>query len=39
MKIKAGTLKLEQPREGPYDIIHVHANGTVTIQRALSKKD
>jgi hypothetical protein len=33
MKIKAGTLKMEQPREGPYNIIHVHANGTVAIQK------
>ena len=33
VKIKAGTHKMEQPREGPYDIIRVHANGTVTIQK------
>jgi uncharacterized protein YaiL (DUF2058 family) len=33
MKIKAGTLKMEQPREGPFNIIRVHANGTVTIQK------
>jgi hypothetical protein len=33
MKIKAGTLKMEQPREGPYNIICVHVNGTVTIQK------
>jgi hypothetical protein len=32
-KIKAGTLKMEQPREGPFNIIRVHANGTVTIQK------
>ncbi len=32
-KIKAGTLKMEQPREGPYNIIRVHVNGTVTIQK------
>ena len=33
MKIKAGTLKMEQPREGPFDIVRVHSNGTVTIQK------
>jgi hypothetical protein len=33
MKIKADTLKMEQPREGPYNVIRVHANGTVTIQK------
>jgi hypothetical protein len=33
MKIKAGTLKMEQPREGPYNIICVDVNGTVTIQK------
>jgi hypothetical protein len=33
IKIKAGTHKMEQPREGPYEIIRVHANGTVTIQK------
>jgi hypothetical protein len=33
MKIKAGTLKMEQPREGPYNIIRVHVNGTITIQK------
>ena len=32
LKIKAGTHKMEQPREGPFTIIRVHANGTVTIQ-------
>jgi hypothetical protein len=34
MKIKAGTLKMEQHREGPFDIICVHLNGTVTIQKS-----
>ena len=33
MKIKAGTLKMEQPREDPFDIVRVHSNGTVTIQK------
>jgi hypothetical protein len=39
LKIKAGTLKMEQPREGPFNIIRVHTNGTVTTQKkVLSKK-
>lgn len=39
-KIKAGTLKMEQTREGPYNIIRVHVNDTVTIyKRALLRKD
>jgi hypothetical protein len=38
MKIKARTPKMEQPREGPYDIIRVHANGTVTIQKGPIKE-
>ena len=25
--------KMEQPREGPYSIVQVHANGTVTLQK------
>ena len=33
MKIKADTLKMEQPREGPFNIVCVHSNGTVTIQK------
>jgi hypothetical protein len=33
MKIKADTNKMEQPREGPFSIVCVHANGTVTIQK------
>ena len=33
LKIKAGALKMEQPREGPYDVIRVHANGTATMQK------
>ena len=33
MKIKADTHKMEQPREGPFNIIRVHSNGTVTIQK------
>jgi hypothetical protein len=33
MKIKAGALKMEQPREGPFEIIRAHANGTVTMQK------
>jgi hypothetical protein len=33
-KIKAGALKkMEQPREGPFNIIRVHANGTGTTQK------
>jgi hypothetical protein len=42
MKIEAGTLKMEQPREGPsFEIVRVHANGTAVSQHkmALSKKD
>jgi hypothetical protein len=33
MKIKAGTPKMEQPREGPFNIVHVHSNRTITIQK------
>ena len=33
MKIKAGTLNMEQPREGPFDIVRVHSNRTITIQK------
>jgi hypothetical protein len=33
MKIKAGTLKMEQPREGPFPILRFHSNGTITIQK------
>jgi hypothetical protein len=33
MKIKAVALKMEQPREGPFEIIRVHANGTVRMQK------
>jgi hypothetical protein len=33
LKIKAGTLKMEQPREGPFNIIRVHTDGTVTMQK------
>ncbi len=33
MKIKAGIFKMEQTREGPFEIIHVHVNGTVTMQK------
>jgi hypothetical protein len=33
LKIKAVTLKIEQPREGPFDILRIHTNGTVTIQK------
>jgi hypothetical protein len=38
MKIKAGTLKMEQPREGPYNIPCVHTSGTVTIQKGPIKE-
>jgi hypothetical protein len=34
IKIKAGTLKMEPPREGPFNIVCVHSNGTVTIKRS-----
>jgi hypothetical protein len=34
MKIEAGTLKMEQPREGPFEIIPAHANGIVTTQKS-----
>jgi hypothetical protein len=37
MKIKAGTLKMEQPREGPFNIIHVHSNYNNT-KRTHSRK-
>jgi hypothetical protein len=33
LKIKAGTLKMEQPREGPFNIICVHTDGAVTMQK------
>jgi hypothetical protein len=33
LKIKARALKMEQPREGPFDITCVHANGTATMQK------
>jgi uncharacterized protein YaiL (DUF2058 family) len=33
LKIKVGALKMEQPREGPFNIIRVHANGAVTMQK------
>jgi hypothetical protein len=33
LKIKAGALKMEQPREGPFNIIRVHTDGTVTMQK------
>jgi uncharacterized protein YaiL (DUF2058 family) len=29
MKIKAGTLQMEQPREGPFPILRVHSNETM----------
>jgi hypothetical protein len=37
MKIKAGTLKMEQPREGPFNIVRVHLNGTITTQKGPSQ--
>jgi hypothetical protein len=33
LKIKAGALKMEQPREGPCNIVRVHTDGTVTMQK------
>jgi hypothetical protein len=33
LKIKAGALKMEQPREGPFNIIRAHANGVATMQK------
>ncbi|MDY6959585.1 MAG: integrase [Halobacteriota archaeon] len=30
--------KLETPREGPYDIVQVHSNGNVTIQKGATQK-
>jgi hypothetical protein len=33
LKIEAGALKMEQPREGPFNVIRVHTNGTVTTQK------
>jgi hypothetical protein len=33
MKIEDGTLKIEQPREGPFEIVCAHANGTVAMQK------
>jgi hypothetical protein len=38
LKIKAGALKMEQPREGPFNIIRVHADGTVTMQKGPIKE-
>jgi hypothetical protein len=32
-KIKAGALKMEQPREGPFNIVRAHANSTATTQK------
>jgi hypothetical protein len=37
-KIKAGTHEMEQPREGPFEIIRVHADGTVTTQKGPVKE-
>jgi hypothetical protein len=34
MKIKAGALKMEQPREGPFEIVRPCSNGTVTMQKS-----
>jgi hypothetical protein len=33
LRIEAGTLTMEQPREGPCNVIRVHADGTVTTQK------
>jgi transposase InsO family protein len=33
LKIKAGALKMEQPREGPHNVIRARADGTVTMQK------
>jgi hypothetical protein len=33
LKIEAGALKMEQRREGPHNVIRVHADGTVTTQK------
>jgi hypothetical protein len=33
LKIKASALKMEQPREGPFNVIRVHTDGTVTTQK------
>jgi hypothetical protein len=33
LKIKASALKMEQPREGPFNVIRAHADGTVTMQK------
>jgi hypothetical protein len=33
MKIKAGALKMEHPRERPFIVICVHANGNETMQK------
>jgi hypothetical protein len=39
MKIEAGALKTEQPREGPFNIIiRVQANSTMTMQRGPVKE-
>ena len=35
---KADHNKMEAAREGPYEIIRVHANGTVTIQKGLAQQ-
>jgi hypothetical protein len=33
LKIKAGALKMEQPREGPFNVIRARTDGTVTTQK------
>ena len=34
LKARAGILpKLSSKRDGPYDVVHVHDNGTLTIRR------
>jgi hypothetical protein len=35
LKIKAGALTMEQPREGPCNIIRAHTNGTVNIRQTI----
>ena len=33
MKIEAGTLKMEQPREGPLNVVRAHASGAIATQK------
>jgi hypothetical protein len=34
LKTEASARKMEQPREGPFNIVCAHANGTLTMQKS-----